>query len=145
MSSTVNQFQIIGYLGANPVMRYTPDGEPVLILQLATQNRWRDSDGIAQLNTEWHSIYTYRRMATIAHESFQKGMLLRVVGTLETRLVPGDLHSSKVCLIAREMKHLKSNFPVSESEALRAEPPTITDFEFTGALKPEVAIKRVLR
>ena len=145
MSSTVNQFQIIGYLGNAPALKNLPDGEQVAILQIATQSRWKGLDGSLNEKIDWHTIYAYRRLATTSADFLKKGMLLRVAGSIENWPTPSNPGSSCTYLKAKEIKHLTSNFPVPKGEAIKIEPPAISDSEIFEAAKLESVKKGVSR
>jgi single-strand DNA-binding protein len=57
--STKNKMTIIGYLGADPELRYTTSGRPVANLRVATTERWTDKAGTAQEHTEWHRVVAW--------------------------------------------------------------------------------------
>ena len=84
--ASLNKVQLIGYLGADPEVRYMPDGEPVAGIRLATTTRWKDKDsGEPRERTEWHRIVLYRGLARIAGEFLKLGAQVFVEGELRTR------------------------------------------------------------
>lgn len=82
---TVNKVILIGRLGADPELKYTPAGTAVTNFRLATNLVWKDPDGNQQEKTEWHRIVAWRKLAEIAGEWLKKGRLVFVEGRLETR------------------------------------------------------------
>ncbi len=83
--SSMNKVILIGRLGADPELKYTPNGTAQAKINLATSERWKDNDGNNQEKTEWHRIITWRRQAEFAGEWLKKGQLVCVEGKLQTR------------------------------------------------------------
>ena len=81
----VNKVILIGNLGADPEVRYTPDGVPVANFNLATSENWTDRNGERQERTEWHRIVMWRKLAEIAGQYLKKGSKIYVEGKLQTR------------------------------------------------------------
>jgi len=75
---------VVGFLGANPEIRYTPSGQAVANFQVATHEVWT-KDGEKQERTEWHRVVAWRRLAEIVAEYTHKGSLVLVVGQDRTR------------------------------------------------------------
>lgn len=85
-SRGVNKVILIGNLGADPEVRYMPNGGAVTNLRLATSETWKDQNtGQTQERTEWHSVVMYRRLAEIAGEYLKKGSKVYIEGSLRTR------------------------------------------------------------
>jgi single-strand DNA-binding protein len=82
---SVNKVILLGNLGKDPEVKYTPSGTPVAKLALATNERYKDKDGQWQDRTEWHNIVLWQRLAEIAGEYLKKGSKLYVEGRLQTR------------------------------------------------------------
>ena len=86
MARGVNKVILIGNLGKDPEVRYTPSGLAVANLTLATSEAWKDKQsGEMQERTEWHRIVMYQRLAEIAGEYLRKGSKVYVEGRLQTR------------------------------------------------------------
>ena len=86
MARGVNKVILIGNLGNDPEIRYTPSGSAVANLSLATSETWRDKQtGELQDRTEWHRIVFFNRLAEIVGEYLKKGSKIYVEGTLRTR------------------------------------------------------------
>ena len=81
----VNKVILIGNLGADPEVRYTPDGAPVANFNLATSESWTNKSGERQERTEWHRIVMWRKLAEIAGQYLRKGSKIYVEGKLKTR------------------------------------------------------------
>ena len=81
----VNKVILIGNLGSDPEVRYTPSGVPVANFSLATTETWTDKSGERQERTEWHRLVLWRKLAEIAGQYLKKGGKLYVEGKLQTR------------------------------------------------------------
>lgn len=81
----VNKVILIGRLGRDPEMRYTPAGDPVCNFTLATDSVYRDRSGERQRRTEWHRIVAWRKLAEQCTQLLSKGKLIYVEGRLRTR------------------------------------------------------------
>jgi single-strand DNA-binding protein len=82
----LNQAQVIGYLGKDPELRYTPSGEAAATFSVATSEKWNDkSTGEQREKTEWHKFVMYGKLAELAGRLLQKGTLVYVSGKIETR------------------------------------------------------------
>lgn len=83
---SINKVILIGNLGKDPEVRYTPNGLAVANITLATTETWKDKQtGTNQERTEWHRIVFYQRLAEIAGEYLRKGSKIYVEGRLQTR------------------------------------------------------------
>ncbi len=82
---TVNKVIIVGRLGKDPDMRYTPSGTAVANFSVATNHATKDQDGNWNEQTEWHNVSTFGRSAEFAGEYLKKGKLVYVEGRLQTR------------------------------------------------------------
>jgi single-strand DNA-binding protein len=85
MAKSVNKVILIGNLGKDPEIRYTPSGTAVATLALATNERYKDKDGNWQDKTEWHKVIAWQRLAEIAGEYLKKGRSVYIEGRLQTR------------------------------------------------------------
>ena len=81
----MNKVILVGNLGKDPEVRYTPGGQPVANFSVATNEAWTDKAGAKQERTEWHTVVLWGRQAEIAEQFLQKGRLVYVEGRLETR------------------------------------------------------------
>ena len=81
---SVNKVILVGNLGKDPEVKYTPQGTPVAKLTLATNERYKDKDGQWQDRTEWHNVTAWARTAEIAGEYLKKGNKVYVEGSLRT-------------------------------------------------------------
>ncbi len=85
MAGTVNRVILVGRLGKDPEIKYTPSGTPMASFSLATDENRKDSDGNRQTVTEWHNIILWGKQAEIAGEFLKKGRLIYIEGRLQTR------------------------------------------------------------
>lgn len=82
----VNKVILIGRLGAEPEVRYTPGGAAVANFRIATSEEWKDKEtGEKQERTEWHRIVAWRRLGEICGEYLHKGSQVYIEGRLQTR------------------------------------------------------------
>jgi single-strand DNA-binding protein len=82
---SVNKVTLLGNLGKDPEVKYTPSGTPVAKLALATNERYKDKEGQWQDRTEWHNVVLWQRLAEIAGEYLKKGSKVYIEGKLQTR------------------------------------------------------------
>jgi single-strand DNA-binding protein len=83
--SSLNKVMLIGRLGQDPEVRYTQSNTAVATLNLATNERYRDSNGEYQDRTEWHRVVAWGRTAEVCQQYLTKGSLIYVEGPLQTR------------------------------------------------------------
>ncbi|QEI08527.1 single-stranded DNA-binding protein [Pigmentiphaga aceris] len=84
--ASVNKVIIVGNLGRDPEVRYTPDGAAICNVSIATTSNWKDKNtGEKKEETEWHRVVFYNRLAEIAGEYLKKGRSVYVEGRLKTR------------------------------------------------------------
>lgn len=82
---SLNRVQLIGNLGKDPEVKYTPQGTPVAKITIATNERFKDKGGEWQDRTEWHNVVLWQRLAEIAGEYLKKGGKVYIEGRLQTR------------------------------------------------------------
>ena len=81
----VNKVILIGNLGKDPELRYTPNGQAVTSFSLATNRRWKDKEGQLQEQTEWHNIVVWGNSAEVCKQYLKKGSALYVEGRIQYR------------------------------------------------------------
>lgn len=84
-SRGVNKVIIVGNLGKDPDTNYTPQGNAVTNITVATSESWKDKQGEAQEKTEWHRVVFFGKLAEIAGEYLKKGSQVYLEGKLQTR------------------------------------------------------------
>lgn len=105
MSRGLNKLMIIGHLGRDPEMRYTPSGKPVTTFSVATSRTWHSADGERHEDTEWFNVVAWGGLAEICNQHLHKGMQVYVEGRLQTRRwedAEGNKHFTTE-LVAKEM------------------------------------------
>jgi single-strand DNA-binding protein len=82
----INKAIIVGRLGRDPELRYTPDGTAIANFSVATSEEWTDkTSGEKKERTEWHRIVAYRRLGEICGEYLSKGRQVYIEGRIQTR------------------------------------------------------------
>jgi len=81
----INKAILVGRLGKDPEVRYTPDGAMVTSFTLATDEQWKDKNGEKVQKTEWHKIVTFGKLAEICGNYLVKGKLIFIEGRIQTR------------------------------------------------------------
>jgi single-strand DNA-binding protein len=107
--AAINKVILIGNLGKDPEVRYTPNGNAICNVSVATTRTWKDkTSGDKQEETEWHRVVFYDRLAEIAGEYLKKGRPIYVEGRLKTRKWQNkegqDVYTTEI--IANEMQML---------------------------------------
>ncbi len=74
---------VVGHLGRDPEMRYTPDGTPVTTFSVATTRRWTNAEGESQERTTWFRVTTWRKLAETCNQYLTKGRLVLVEGDVD--------------------------------------------------------------
>jgi len=124
MANGVNKVILIGNLGKDPELRYTPSGVAVANFSIATNERWKDKDGNYQDRTEWHRIVAWRKLAETVGEYLKKGSQVYIEGRLQTRTWEdqnGNKRSTTE-IVADSLQMLGRREGVSSPDV--AEPPT---------------------
>jgi single-strand DNA-binding protein len=85
MSKCLNKVMLIGNLGRDPEMRYTPSGRAVTTFPLATTRNWKSTDGEQHSETEWFNIVVWGSLAEICKKCLQKGQSVYIEGRVQTR------------------------------------------------------------
>jgi single-strand DNA-binding protein len=121
MSRGLNKVMIIGHLGRDPEMRYTPSGKPVTTFTVATSRSWNTADGERHTETEWFNVVAWGNLAEICKQYLLKSQQVYIEGRLQTRRWEdndGVKHTS-IEIVANEMmmlgeKRENHNHPTSE-------------------------------
>ena len=85
MNRGLNKVMIIGHLGKDPEMRYTPSGRAVTTFSVATNRSWVTTDGDRKTDTEWFNVVAWGSLAEICAQYLSKGKQVYVEGRLQTR------------------------------------------------------------
>jgi single-strand DNA-binding protein len=120
---------IIGNLGRDPEMRYTPSGRPVTTFSVAANRQYTNAEGEKQTETEWFNVVAWGKLAEICNQYLAKGRQVYIEGRLQTRQwedAQGTRHTS-VEIVANEMIMLGSRPSEDETES---EAPEEDEFPF---------------
>lgn len=85
MARGLNKVMIIGYLGRDPEMRYTPSGRPVTSFSVATSRTWTSAEGDRREETEWFNVVAWGNLAEICKSHLGKNQQVYIEGRLQTR------------------------------------------------------------
>ncbi len=105
MGRGLNKIMIIGNLGRDPEMRYTPSGRPVTTFSVATSRTWNTADGEKRVETEWFNVVAWSSLAEICKQYLTKGQQVYIEGRLQSRQwedPEGKKHTT-VEIVANEM------------------------------------------
>jgi single-strand DNA-binding protein len=129
MSKDLNKVQLIGRLGADAEIRYTPAGSPIAKLRVATSRGWKDADGKDREETEWTNVVAWNKLAEIIGKYGVKGPRGYIEGRLQTRSWEADgvkkymtevIANDYIMLDSRRESSYESSFP--SDEELEPEP-----------------------
>jgi single-strand DNA-binding protein len=124
-SASLNKVMIIGNLGGDPEMRFTPSGNPVTTFSVATNRVFNSGEGERKEETEWFSVVTWSRLAENCNRFLTKGQRIYVEGRLHTRSWDGQdgQKHSRVEVIANNVIFLdrKSAGPSPEEKGEETE------------------------
>ncbi|HID89814.1 MAG TPA: single-stranded DNA-binding protein [Anaerolineales bacterium] len=101
----LNKVMIIGHLGRDPELRYTPSGRPVASFSVATTRTWTNSNGERQEETEWFNVVAWGGLAEVCKQHLRKGQQVYIEGRLQTRgwEDPDGRKHYRTELVAQEM------------------------------------------
>lgn len=129
----LNKVMLIGNLGADPEVRYMPNGGAVTNINLATTRRWKDKQsGERREHTEWHRVVFFNRLAEVAGEYLRKGSQVYVEGRIQTHKWQDQSGQDRYTteIVAGEMQMLGSrsggtaNFADNAQQGGKPEPST---------------------
>jgi single-strand DNA-binding protein len=112
MAGSVNKVVLIGNLGADPEVRYTPGGQAVANFNIATSESWLNKQGNREERTEWHRIVAWGKLAELCGQYLNKGRKVYVEGRLQTRSFDKDGVTRYITEIkAQDVQFLDGNAP----------------------------------
>lgn len=128
MSRGLNKVMVIGHLGKDPEMRYTPSGRPVTTFSIAVSRSWNTADGERRSETEWFNIVSWGNLAEICKQYLHKGQQVYIEGRLQTRRwedKEGQKHTN-VEVVANEMMMLgeRKDYNKESQESKQNEKPS---------------------
>jgi single-strand DNA-binding protein len=116
--ASVNKVIIVGNLGRDPEVRYTPNGDSITNVTIATTDTWKDkATGEKKEATEWHRVVFFGKLAEIAGQYLKKGRQVYVEGALRTRKWQDKEGQERYTteIVANEMKMLGSREGMSDA------------------------------
>jgi single-strand DNA-binding protein len=115
MAGSVNKVILVGRLGRDPELKYTPSGAPVATFSVATDESFKDKTGEKQNRTEWHKVVAWNKLAEICGEYLTKGKLVYIEGSIRSREWQDQSGNKRTAyeIIANQMQMLGSK---SDSE-----------------------------
>ena len=123
MPRGLNKLLLIGNVGGAPEVKTLPSGSVVAEFSVATNQEWKDRDGVKQSKTEWHNCKAWDKLAGVVSEYVVKGMQVYVEGRLETRSWDADDGSKRYRTEVRvfELQMLSGREGGSEASTEQAE------------------------
>lgn len=127
---SLNKVMLVGNLGADPDIRFTPNGTQVATVNLATNDAWTDGSGERRHRTEWHRLVLWRELAEIASQHLAKGTRLYVEGRLQSHSWD-DANSRRHCI---------TEVVVTDLQMLDGDGgPGELDLAYMGGTRPELS------
>ncbi len=134
MAGSVNKVILIGRLGKDPELKYTPSGAAVAKFSIATDEVFKDRAGEQQRRTEWHNIVAWNKLAEICGEYLTKGKQVYIEGSIRSRQWEDQSGNKRTAyeIVARTMTMLGSRADTERAPAAAA-----TGAEGAGRPAPE--------
>jgi single-strand DNA-binding protein len=134
----VNKVILIGNLGKDPELRYTPNGQPVASFSLATTERWNDKNNQKQEKTEWHNIVVWGKLAELVNQYLKKGRSAYIEGRITNRSWDDRDGNKKYRteIVANQIQFLSGNQGGGDASAI-TEPAQVSDAQFDQSPGPE--------
>jgi len=126
MSGSVNKVILVGRLGRDPEVKYTPSGAPVAKFSVATDEVFKDRSGEQQKRTEWHNIVAWNKLAEICGQYLTKGKQVYIEGSIRSRQWEDQAGNKRTSyeIIASRMQMLGSR---ADNERVSAAPSPVAD------------------
>lgn len=127
-NKNLNKVMLIGRLGADPEVRYTPSGRANVAFNLATNAVWKDQDGNKQERTDWHRVVAWGKLAEIIGEYLKKGSRIFLEGRLQTRSYEDNGQKRYITeVIADSLDMPETSEPSEPSKYDQQEEPSLAD------------------
>jgi len=135
MASGLNKAILIGNLGKDPEVRYTPSGLGVANFNIATSEAWTNKEGVKETRTEWHRIVAFGKLAEICGEYLSKGKQVYIEGRIQTRdwEDKDGVKRYTTEIVASQMLMLGSR---DSADTARPQSPPFSDFQGAPAQGP---------
>jgi single-strand DNA-binding protein len=135
MAYSLNKVQLIGNIGKDAELKYTPSSVAVASFSVATSEQWKDDAGNKQEKTEWHNIVAWRKLAEICGEYVKKGGKIYVEGKLSTRTYEKDgvkqyrteIVADNIILLSGEAKPKQEDAEPPKKDAPKSGKPASND------------------
>ena len=116
----INKVTLVGRVGRDPEMHYTPDGTTVTTFPVATERSWKDERGADHQETTWHSIVTQNMLAEVCNKQLRKGQMVYIEGRLHNRSWEDErqIQHNSTEVIAEEVKFLDSQREEASNERM---------------------------
>jgi single-strand DNA-binding protein len=125
--ASVNKVILVGNLGRDPEVRYTPDNAAITNISIATTDSWKDKNGDKQERTEWHRVAFFGKLAEIAGEYLKKGSQVYVEGRLQTRKWQDkegqDRYTTEIVADRMQMLGSRSGMGMGDTADMDSAPP----------------------
>jgi single-strand DNA-binding protein len=147
MAKELNKVQLTGRLGADPEMRFTPQGHAVTTFRVASNRSWRSTDGEAHEDTEWFRVVAWNKLAELCNQFLVKGARVYVEGRLQTRQWQDQEGQTRYSteVIANDMIMLDTRRDISNTTADEHIPVSIAPITPTSAPTAPVRGKDAIR
>jgi single-strand DNA-binding protein len=118
MARGLNKVMIVGNLGRDAEMRFTPSGKPVIHFSVAVNQFWKGADSELHTETEWFNVVAWGNLAENSKKHLQKGSLVYVEGRLQSRVWQDSegLQHKSVEIVARDILLLSSKRETETSD-----------------------------
>jgi single-strand DNA-binding protein len=138
--ASLNRVMIIGNIGSEPEMRFTPNGNPVTSFRVATNRVFTTADGERRRETEWFTVVAWNKLAEQCNQFLSKGRLVYAEGRLRTRTweSPDGQKRYRTEVVANRVSFLdrRSTAPLPE-ESDEAEATDVTEVTEAGDVEPD--------
>ena len=134
MPGGVNKVILVGHLGADPDMRYTPSGQGVCEMRIATSESWNDKSGQRQERTEWHRIVVWGKRAEVCSKYLAKGRQVYVEGRIQTRTYDDKEGNKRYIteIVAQDVQFLGGGGRDGGREGRHSDPPPPSEGDFAA-------------
>jgi len=115
----MHKLTVIGHLGRDPEMRYTPEGQAVTSFSVASSRKYKTSSGEQREETEWFSVSVWGKLGEVCNQYLEKGKQVYIEGRLKTRTYQAQNGETRVSLdvICTEIQFLGGQGSAQKSEA----------------------------
>jgi single-strand DNA-binding protein len=138
MAMGVNKVLLVGNLGGDPELRFTPQGTAIANFRMATTEHWNDKAGQRQERTEWHRVVVWGKLAEVCGEYLQKGRQVYLEGKVQTRdwLNKENVKQYMTEVVANQVVFLGPGPGHGATGTTRPKPAAVATLEELGPLPP---------